>query len=69
MRVNAALSERAVVVKVPPHLDLPTALPPAAPARAPPWSEDELDQGDLEHDLEWGEWGDDAELECTDTIG
>jgi hypothetical protein len=33
------------------HLDLPTTLPQPAAARAPPWSNDELDQGELEfHD-------------------
>ncbi len=63
MRVIAALSKPATVAKVLAHLDLPTALPSPAPARAPPWSEDELDQGelDLDHDNDPA-WIDDAEL-------
>jgi hypothetical protein len=62
---HAALSEPAVVAKVLSHLDLPTVLRSPAPARAPPWSEDELGQGelDLDDDLEWGG---DADLECAD---
>ena len=52
MRVIAALSEPAVVAKVLAHLDLPTALPQPAPARAPPWLEKDLDQGALDLDAE-----------------
>jgi hypothetical protein len=48
MRVIAALSERSVVKKVLSHLELPTTLPQPAAARAPPWSEDELDQREFE---------------------
>ncbi len=40
----------ALVAKVLAHLDLPTTLPAPAPARAPPWSEDELDRADLDFD-------------------
>ena len=32
------------------HLNLPTTLPQPCAARAPPWSEDELDQGELDFD-------------------
>jgi hypothetical protein len=68
MRVIAALSDPTVVARVLAHLDLPTALPCPAPARAPPWSEDELNQGelDLDDDLEWT---DDAALEWDEAIG
>jgi hypothetical protein len=70
MRVIAALSEPSVVAKVLSHLDLPTVLPRHAPARAPPWSEDELDQGEFDLDYDNGlEWSDDAELECADASG
>jgi hypothetical protein len=41
-----------VVSKVLAHLDLPTALPQPAPARAPPWCED-LDQGAFDFDAEF----------------
>ena len=50
MEVIAAISELSVVAKILAHLKLPTALPQPCPARAPPWSEDELDQGELELD-------------------
>jgi hypothetical protein len=48
MRVLAAISERGVLAKILSHLDLPTALPQPAPARAPPWTDDELEQEELE---------------------
>ena len=67
MEVIAALSELSVVAKILAHLKLPTVLPQPCSARAPPWSEDELDQGefDLDGDLDIGaasrlEHGDDA---------
>jgi hypothetical protein len=34
------------------HLGLPTTLPQPAPARAPPWSEEDLDQGAFDLDAE-----------------
>ncbi len=52
MRVIAALSDSAVVAKVLSHLDLPTMLPQPAPARAPPLSEQDLDQGAFNLDAE-----------------
>ena len=52
MRVIAALSERSVVSKVLAHQDLPTQLPQPAPARAPPWLEEDLDQGSFDLDAE-----------------
>jgi hypothetical protein len=52
MQVIAALSERSVVAKVLSHLELPTALPQPAPARAPPWLEEGLDQGEFDLDAE-----------------
>jgi hypothetical protein len=52
MRVIAALSEAAVVSKVLAHLGLPTTLPQPAPARAPPWFEEDLDQGALDFDFD-----------------
>jgi hypothetical protein len=70
MRVIAALSEPSVVAKVLSHLDLPTVLPSSAPARAPPWSDDELDQGDFDLDYDNGlEWSDAAKLERADFNG
>jgi Putative transposase len=52
MQIIAALSEPSVVARVLAHLDLPTTLPQPAPARAPPWSEEDLDQGAFELDGE-----------------
>jgi hypothetical protein len=52
MRVLAAISEPGVLVKILSHLDLPTALPQPTPARSPPWSEEELDQGEFVLDEE-----------------
>jgi hypothetical protein len=52
MQIIAALSEPSVVARVLAHLDLPTTLPQPAPARAPPWSEEDLDQGAFELDAE-----------------
>jgi len=34
------------------HLDLSTTLPQPAPARAPPWFEEDLDQGSFDLDAE-----------------
>jgi hypothetical protein len=48
--VIAAISELPVVTKILAHLNRPTALPQPCAARAPPWSEDELDQGELDFD-------------------
>jgi hypothetical protein len=50
MEVIAAISELSVLKKILAHLNLPTALPQPCAARAPPWSEDELDQGELDFD-------------------
>jgi len=43
MNVLAAISAPAVASKILSHLGLPTTLPSPAPARAPPWTESELD--------------------------
>jgi Putative transposase len=51
MEVIAAISELPVVAKILAHLKLPTALPQPCPARAPPWSEDELDLDDDDLDV------------------
>ena len=52
MRVIAALSEPSVVTRVLSHIGLPTTLPRPAPARAPPLSEEDLDQGAFDLDAE-----------------
>jgi hypothetical protein len=45
-------------------------IPSPAPARAPPWSEDELDQGERDLDCDNDpEWSDDAKLEYDDAVG
>ena len=45
-------TDPAVLAKILSHLDLPTTLPQPAPARSPPWSEEDLDQGAFELDAE-----------------
>jgi hypothetical protein len=50
MEVIAAISEFLVVAKILAHLKLPMTLPQPCPARAPPWSEAEFDQGEFDLD-------------------
>jgi len=53
MSVLAAISAQAVASKILSHLGLPTTLQRPAPARAPPWIDDELElEADVELELD-----------------